>query len=214
MLNSQSYYDKWNHKADGLLTEALHFLSAFAENPFDEEQLRRWIAQLSQFRIQPDHLNVILEIIGKDDSHLQEAGIVMATSGSRHVPSMEVDFENVLVRVLSKNLVDLWIIRAIIRFLGAFIGNQGPQFTRVYKQLADWLKVSKETKNDKTRLTRTMYINPKEELLDLFEQHLLQTLAPTERIKIILPILENHYETDGWMPTLNKILEKKQSDIS
>ena len=55
-----------------------------------------------------------------------------------------------------------------------------------------------------------MFIDPRAEALELFEQQALQTLAPTRLIEIILPVLERKHGTAGWTDTFQSILTAKR----
>ena len=97
-------------------------------------------------------------------------------------------------------------MHAVITLLEGFVGPNGPQFVDSYSALTAWVHSSKTCALAETVFQRTMFIDPHAELIELFEKHLMQTLTTTQRVQILLPVLEQHHKTTGWRQTLEKVL--------
>jgi hypothetical protein len=100
------------------------------------------------------------------------------------------------------------VLRELVRLLHGFIGPRDPLFTPVYRALvAPRVKPAEH-------IMRNMHIDPERDLVLLYEQHALQTLTPTERDQVILPVLEARHATRGWRATLLAILASMKLDAA
>ncbi len=212
-LDPNRFLDAWHEQADGLLEQALRFLSALADSPLPDGQLGEWVRQLEQFRFGPGHLTHVLALLDKADPLLVEAGIKLSGSVLAIQPDAAEELDEPLARTLADPAVDPWLAHALVRLLARQIGPHLPQPIRTYQALVEWLERPAAAEEPTGRaIQRTMFIDPRAEALELFEQQALQTLAPTRLIEIVLPVLERKHATRGWTETFQAILNARGLD--
>jgi hypothetical protein len=208
------FLDKWHQKADWLLDGALEFLAEQEESPYADGVLGDWVTQLCGFRFEERHVQRVVELVKKRDPLLAEAGIRLARGASRTIPGIADDLEVPIAEKFVKGFVDPWIVHALVDFLYEYLGPREQQLKAVYRELVSWLVSPSKPDGPRTvpMIMRNMYINPRAELIELFEQNALQTLTPSERDLIYLPALERHHQTEGWKATLVAICKKMGLD--
>lgn len=210
----EEFLDKWHQKADWLLDKALEFLAGHEECPFSDGVLGEWVEQLARFRFAPRHLPSLVRLASKLDPLLAEAGIRLAAGAAATLEGVGQALEEPLVRLLRRSWVDPWIVHALAGFLGAQQGPQDPPLTGIYRELVEWMRGPSAPEGPRTlrMIMRTRYINPREELVELFEHNALQSAEPTERDRLVLPILEEQHRTSGWRDTVAAICKKLDLD--
>ena len=117
-------------------------------------------------------------------------------------------FESRIAALLRDPELEPWVLHAVVGLLRGFIGPRPPLFTEAYRAL-----VSLSPPRGR-RIMRSRYIAPLRDLEELYEQHALQTLHPTERDLLLLPALEARHRTRGWRSTMIAILEKMGLDVA
>jgi hypothetical protein len=199
----QQFLDAWHARVAGALDDALDFLAAHDENPWSDGVLGEWVRELCAFRFQEHNLSAIAALIRKRDPHLCEAGLLLGAAAVQHVGGVE-QLEPALVELVRGSPLDSWILLALVALLGKYLGPLVPQLTPVYRALVTRKRGAPPPERC---IHRNRYIAPERELEQLYEQQALQTLQPTERDLVYLPILEARHHTSGWRPTVLKILE-------
>ena len=221
------FLEAWQQRAAPLLDEALEFLAGQPELPLPDGVLGDWVDQLRTMPFADRHADALVALIDKDDPHLQEAGLRLAAAAARRTGELGERLELPLTRLLERDTVDQWVLRAVVRLLGCFIGPEAPPLTSVYRELVRVLQApageadggeddagEQDASSGEVRpgIMRNMFINPRREAIDLFEQIALQSLHPGDRELAILPVLEEHNETRGWRDTVVCLLERMGLD--
>ena len=213
MFDPDQFLRAWQSKANQLLGEALGFLAALADWPLSDGVLGDWIRQLEKLPFDSEHLSAIEALFDKPDPLLQEAGILLAAAASDRLGETACQFEQPLAKVLATSDVDPWLVHASVRLLSCHIGPHGPQFIEAHQALVAWLALPPtQTLPGPRQIFRTMYIDPRSELIDLFVQQALQTLMPTKLIEVLLPVLEHEHGTSGWVETFDALLNRMGFD--
>ena len=208
---NDDFIDRWHAGVARALDDALAFLSAHEESPFSDGILGEWLRELSAFRFQARHLAPIIVLLKKPDPHLQEAGVVLAAAALRSVDGAAA-IEPALAALASAPDLDPWVLQSIVDLLQRHIGPRGPLFTKVYRVLVT-LKPDVSPHRRLPGIMRNRGIDPFRDLIQLYEQHLLQTLHPTARDLLLLPILEARHHTRGWKETLVRVLQTMGNDV-
>lgn len=202
---AEGFLEQWHVRCGDALADALAFLAEHEETPYADGVLGDWVRTLAALRFEPRHTPFVLRLLEKRDPWLKEAGLILAPRalgrGGDAAP-----FEDRLVALLRDPELELWVLEAVVGFLGHFIGGRGPQFTEAYRELVSLAPPSGR------RIARNRFIDPLGALDALYEQHALQSSHPTERDRVILPVLEARYRTRGWRPTVERILERMGLD--
>jgi hypothetical protein len=201
------FLDRWHARVGDALVDALEFLAAQEESPFSDGVLSQWVRELCALRFEARHVGPVLALLEKRDPHLHEAGVRLAARAIELTDDVEA-FESRVAALLRDPQLELWVLQAVVDLLRRFVGPRGPLFTEAYRAL-----VSLPPPRGR-RIMRNRFIAPQRDLDELYEQHALQTLRPTERDLLFLPVLEARYGTRGWRPTVVSILEKMGLDVA
>ena len=208
---ADQFIDRWHAGIARALDDALAFLSAHPESPFSDGILGEWLRELGAFRFEERHLVPIISLLKKRDPHLQEAGVGLAAAALRTVDGAEA-IEPALTALISAPDLDPWVLQSVVDLLSGYIGPRGPLFTQVYRVLVR-LKPGPGPRRGLPCIMRNRAIDPFRDLIQLYEQHLLQTLNPTPRDLLLLPILEARHHTRGWQATLVRVLQTMGNDV-
>jgi hypothetical protein len=195
------FIERWRARLAGALDDALAHLAAHQRSPYSDGVLGDWVRQLRTFPVAEHHLPHLLALIGKPDPHLQEAGVQLAEAALSHLDCADA-IEPAIAALLARP-VDSWVLEAIIDLLHRSIGPLGPQFTSIYRAL---IALPPGARAAGDGIQRNRYINPRARLLTLYQQHALQTIEPTDRDLLLLPLLEARHGTRGWRETQLAIL--------
>ena len=214
MDDADRFLQAWHERAAPLLDEALIFLAGLEQSPFADGVLGDWVDQVRGFRFAERHTQPIVALVNKDDPFLQEAGLRLAASAMDQVDGLGEALELPLAELLQREPVDPWVLRAVARLLGNLIGPQDPPMTAAYRELVRIVEPEElePMPEDARQIMRNMFINPRRELIELFEQIALQTMSPGERELALLPVLEDKHETKGWQATVSCLLERMGLD--
>ena len=200
-MDTDDFIDSWDEQADSLLTDALVFLSQQDRSPLSDGVLGRWVEQLCGFRFTESHLAPIVQLLGKPDPLLVEAGIVLATGATQTNDNVLLTTAESLTRLFDEASVDPWVVRAISRLFTTATNRRDPCFVPLFRCLVSWCGSERVPTLD-TGIMRNMYIDPRADLLSLFEQNALQVAQPAEQDLVYLPLLEEGLGTEGWDDTV------------
>ena len=199
---------RWHERVAGALDEALEFLAGHEECPFSDGVLGEWVRELCAFRFQDRHVPPIVALMGKRDPLLQEAGVLLAKAALQHVDCSD-QIEPSLA-ALARLPPDNWVLQAIVDLLSEHVGILCASFISVYRELVQPPKAAPGGFG----IMRNRHIDPRRDLIELYEQQVLQTLQPSERDLLFLPILEARYGTRGFQATQRAILERMGLDVA
>jgi hypothetical protein len=201
----------WHEQSSRLLDDALAILAGHEESPFSDGVLGEWMRELVCLRPEPRHAAPIAALLGRRDLLLREAGIELATTLLAHQPDAHAVIEGPLAHAIEDH-PDAWILEAVVALLRRNFGVHAPPLVPVYRALAKVLARPPAPHPSGRAIMRNRHIEPRGELLVIFEQHVIQTLAPDERERIILPLLEARHGTRGFEATQRRILENMGFD--
>jgi len=225
----ERFLERWQERVGPLLDEALEFLAGQEAPPFPDGVLGDWVDQLRTMPFGERHAGPLIALIDKDDPFLQEAGLRLAAPAAARIDGLGERLEIPLARLLEREAIDPWVLRAVVRLLGCFIGPEDPPLTAVYRELVRVLEEPAPEAGEvppeqearegegseqeaRPAIMRNMFINPRREAIELFEQIALQSLHPGERERALLPVLEERHGARGWRETVVCLLERMGID--
>jgi hypothetical protein len=185
-------------------------LAACDESPTSDGMLLDWVRDQQPRASDVPALTALFE---KEDPHLQEAGVELATALIRIVSGALLHLETALANLAGREL-DPWVVEAIVELL-----EHAPSATVIMaiaprhqdelapRELPPALPVATPTAFPKRRfILRNRLPRPWLRLEQLYAQLALAAGAfPAPHDLAYLPILEHRFATSGWRQTLEAL---------
>lgn len=210
--NFDAFLERWNPDIPNAVEDALRYLVKLDQLPGPDGISSDFIDRLGEQIIARKHFPYIKKMIKRESPYFQEAGVELAIAAVRDC-KVYSEFSVSINSLLRREMLDDWVAKAIIDFVGSIpVNEEASEILVLLEGLAKYAygdKPAEQAPFSRNIIMRTMGIWPQFDAKAFLEQEVLSG-NETQRTRVILPFMEGFYKTRGMSGTIVVIQENNK----
>lgn len=197
----------WRRRAGEVVDEGVALVAGLEELSSPDGTLFALVRCLAALPVSARHEQAILRLLGRDDPHLQEAGLVLATGAvrARGLPGEGGSLDPArlagpIERLLRREELDPWVLIAATEWL-AEVGGWAELQVGVYAAAVAAADRPSTVSTNERQICRARWVDPRARLDETLSRCLAGLAPSSPLVPVILPRLERRHGTRGLAET-------------